>query len=127
MPAPNDVGRPVVELRDIGVEYPGVRALDNVGFDVCAGEIHALMGENGAGKSTLLNILSGAVEIQEGMMSIEGCPLRFASPRAAERAGISIVRQELDLIPTLSVAENICLCRRTGRWGFVSHRTMRQR
>ncbi len=127
MPALNDADLPIVELRNIGVEYPGVRALDNVDFDLRAGEIHALMGENGAGKSTLLNILSGALALQEGTMSIGGRSLRLTAPRAAERAGVSIVRQELDLIPTLSIAENICLCRRSGRWGLVRHRAMRQR
>ena len=95
--------------------FPGVRALDGVDFDLRAGEVHALLGENGAGKSTLVKILAGAVVPDAGTVTLDGSPLPFGDPLAAQRHGVSIVYQELILVPELTVAENIFLGRERGR------------
>ncbi|MDR1966682.1 MAG: sugar ABC transporter ATP-binding protein, partial [Synergistaceae bacterium] len=93
----------------ITISFPGVRALSGVDFKLRPGEVHALMGQNGAGKSTLLKILSGVYRPDEGNVFLKGSEVHFASPTEAQRAGISTVHQELNLIPTLSVAENLFL------------------
>jgi ribose transport system ATP-binding protein len=89
--------------------FGGVQALRGVDFDVQAGEIHALLGENGAGKSTLMNLLSGVYAPDEGTIRLDGNPVRFASPRDAQAAGIATIFQELDLVPGLDVAANLFL------------------
>ncbi len=93
------------------MEFPGVRALDGVDFDVLPGEVHALIGENGAGKSTLIRILSGEIAGYDGEVRIDGTPRRMAGPREAIAAGIAVIPQELQLVSSLSVAENIFLGR----------------
>ena len=98
-----------LEVSGIRKQFPGVVALDNVSFRLRAGEIHALLGENGAGKSTLIKILTGVYQPDEGEIRLDGTPVRFASPRAALAAGISVVHQERNLIPQFTVAENILL------------------
>jgi len=100
-------------------DYPGARALDNVDFGLRAGEVHALVGENGAGKSTLMRLLGGIMRPTAGQMSLDGAPYAPASRHAAERLGIRFVMQELNLVPTLSVAENIFLDALPSRFGFV--------
>ena len=92
-------------------DFPGVRALDGVTFEVRRGEVHALVGENGAGKSTLVKILAGAVPGDRGEIRIEGRPVEIASPHAAQELGVSMIYQEFNLVPYLSVAENIVLGR----------------
>ncbi len=109
---------PLLALRGIGKRFPGVVALDGVDFTVRAGEIHALLGENGAGKSTLIKIVTGVHEPDAGEIRLAGEVIRPGSPHDAERAGISTVYQEVNLVPSLSVAENLTLGRGTGRWGF---------
>lgn len=89
--------------------YPGVQALDCVNFELLAGEVHVLFGENGAGKSTLISILAGAVQPSSGEIRINGRPVHLSNVRDARAKGISAVFQEFSLIPTLSVAENLCL------------------
>lgn len=89
--------------------YPGVQALEGVDFELLAGEVHVLFGENGAGKSTLISLLAGAVQPSGGEIRIKGEPVHFAGVRDARAKGISAVFQEFSLIPTLSVAENLCL------------------
>ncbi|OPZ12212.1 MAG: Ribose import ATP-binding protein RbsA [candidate division BRC1 bacterium ADurb.BinA364] len=106
-------------MRGISKRFPGVRALSNVDFTVRAGEIHALMGENGAGKSTLIKTLTGAHPRDSGEILFAGSPLSPASPREAEAAGISTVYQEVNLLPNLSVAENIMLGRQPSRFGLI--------
>ena len=117
----------LLEARGITRTFPGVRALDGVDLSVRAGEVHALVGENGAGKSTLMHILSGALQPEAGEILLRGRPRRFPSPREAAAAGISIIHQELSLVPHLSVAENIFLGRlpRT-RAGTVAWRRLRR-
>ena len=101
-------------------QYPGVLALDGVNFDVRPGEVHGLIGENGAGKSTLMHILAGANHADSGEIRLDGEPVRFANPRDAMDQGISLVHQELNLVPYLSVAENIFLGRElVSSVGFV--------
>ena len=101
----------LLEARGITKTFPGVRALDDVHITVRAGRLNALLGENGAGKSTMMNILAGVFPPDAGEIFLAGRPVRFASPRAAQEAGISIIFQELNLVPHLSLAENIFLGR----------------
>ena len=89
--------------------FPGVVALDNVDFDLIPGEVHALVGENGAGKSTLIKIISGVYQRDGGTMQVDGKQVDFSSPADAIGERIKVVYQELDLVPTLSVAENVFL------------------
>ena len=112
----------LVEANGIAKAFPGVRALDGVSVRVRRGRLLALLGENGAGKSTLMNILAGVFRPDAGAIHINGHAVTFANPRAAQAAGIGIVFQELNLIPHLSVAENIYLGRepRT-RFGFIDY------
>ena len=99
----------ILEMRGITKEFPGVKALDDVNFTVKTGEIHCLVGENGAGKSTLMKVLSGIHRYgsYQGDIIFNGEVMRFHSIRDSENAGISIINQELALVPELSVAENI--------------------
>ncbi len=100
---------PLLELVGVTKRFPGVVALDNVSFDLAAGEVHALVGENGAGKSTLINIVSGFFAPDAGKMTLAGQPVAWRSPVDARAQGIATVHQEADLFPTLSVAENMGL------------------
>ena len=109
----------LLELRGIGKRFPGVVALDGVDFTVRSGEIHALLGENGAGKSTLIKVLTGVHPADAGEIRLDGRPIRPRTPKEAERAGISTVYQEVNLVPSLTVAENIALGRQPGRFGFI--------
>src|SRR6516225_11236302 len=109
----------------VSKSYPGVRALDHVDFSVDPGEVHALMGENGAGKSTLIKIMTGAVGSDEGEIRIDGRPVQIGSPGEARALGVSAVYQEVNLIPTMSVAKNLTLGRQPRRLGLISWRTAR--
>jgi ABC-type sugar transport system ATPase subunit len=99
----------VIAFDHISKSFPGVKALDDVSFEVRAGECHALLGENGAGKSTLGKLLAGIYEPDSGRLLIGGREERFRSCRDAARAGVAIVHQELAFCPNLSIAENLCL------------------
>jgi ribose transport system ATP-binding protein len=114
----------VVEMRNISKRFGAVQALDDVSLVVRAGEVHALVGENGAGKSTLVRILAGVETADAGVVCLAGEQVRFASPRQALEAGIATIHQELELIPQLSVAENIFVGERPTRAGVVRHREM---
>ena len=100
---------PAASAKSLSKAFGATRALDNVGFDVQAGEIHALVGENGAGKSTLARILSGVHQPDHGEIAVAGRTCRFASPHDAIAAGIATIPQELRLVPALSIAENMAL------------------
>ena len=100
---------PILELRGITKQFPGVLANDHVDFDLVPGEVHALLGENGAGKSTLMNIVYGLYSADEGEILLKGKPVRFSSSRDAIRSGIGMVHQHFMLIPVMTVAENIVL------------------
>lgn len=98
-------------MRHIGKTFPGVVALDNVHFELRKGEVHILLGENGAGKSTLMKILSGAYQKTEGQIFLDGKKIEIKNPKHAQDIGISIIYQEFNLIPHISVGENIFLGR----------------
>ncbi|MCD6577622.1 MAG: sugar ABC transporter ATP-binding protein [Anaerolineaceae bacterium] len=100
---------PVVKLKGISKNFPGVQALNQVSFDIYPGEILAIVGENGAGKSTLMNILSGVYQPDEGEIIYLGEKIEISNPYISQKLGISVVYQELSLCPNLSVAENISL------------------
>ena len=108
----------------VSMEFPGVRALDDVSFEVRAGSIHALMGENGAGKSTLLKILSGAYAPSGGMLHIGGERKNFTDTAGALAAGIAVIYQELHLVPEMSVAENLFLGHLPQKFGIVNRRAL---
>jgi len=121
------VATPLLEIIGLTKGFPGVKALDAVDFALRRGEIHALMGENGAGKSTLIKVLTGVFPRDAGETRLEGRVITPRSPREAESLGISTVYQEVNLIPHLSVAENICLGRQPTwfgviRWGAIARR-----
>jgi ribose transport system ATP-binding protein len=99
----------VLEMVGISKSFPGVKALDRVNFSCRKGEVHALVGENGAGKSTLMKILAGALQPDSGVIYLHGEQVTFHDPLAAQRHGIRIIYQEFNLLPYLSVAENIAL------------------
>ena len=115
----------LLALQGITKRFPGVIALDGVSFDLRKGEVHALCGENGAGKSTLMKILSGVHQPDAGQIVFKGKPCRFHSSQEAEAAGIAIIHQELNLIPHLTVAENIFLAREPRRGLFVDAAKMK--
>ncbi|MEU6752896.1 sugar ABC transporter ATP-binding protein [Spirillospora sp. NPDC046719] len=110
---------PLLRMRGIVKQFPGVRALDGVDLDVRAGEVHCLLGQNGAGKSTLIKVLAGAHQPDEGEIAFAGRPARLAGPTAAMRAGIATIYQELDLVDGLSVADNIFLGHERATLGFT--------
>ncbi|HHU51304.1 MAG TPA: sugar ABC transporter ATP-binding protein [Firmicutes bacterium] len=99
----------VLRMKGICKSFPGVKALDNISFDLKKGEVHVLLGENGAGKSTLIKILSGAYQPDAGEIQIEGKVVKEISPYLSRKLGISVIYQELQLVPYLTVAENIFL------------------
>ena len=110
----------VLEMRDMQKSFAGIPVLKDVGFDLRKGEVHALMGGNGAGKSTLMKILTGVYHRDHGVLTINGKDHTFASPRDAEAAGIAMIFQELSLVPTLTVAQNIFLNREPRTSGFLN-------
>jgi simple sugar transport system ATP-binding protein len=109
----------LLEVRGLAKRFPGVQALQGVDFTVRRGDVHALMGENGAGKSTLIKVITGVYPRDGGTVGLDGTEIFPNSPKAAEALGISTVYQEVNLIPHLSVAENICLGRQPTRFGIV--------
>lgn len=112
----------VLEMRNITKRFPGVLALNDVQFDLRPGEVHCLVGENGAGKSTLMKILAGAQPMDSGAVYLSGQEIKILNPHHAQQLGISMIYQEFNLSPFLSVAENIFLGRepRFGRSPFVN-------
>lgn len=98
---------PLVEVERVSKAFPGTQALSEVSFELLPGEVHALVGENGAGKSTLVHILSGVLAPDSGVIRIAGQPVEIHNPRQAQSLGIGMVYQELSLVPSLSIAENV--------------------
>ena len=117
-----------LELKGISKDFPGVKALDNVDFDLRRGEVHALVGENGAGKSTLMKILTGVYQMDAGQILLDGQPIQIRNVHHARQLGISIIFQELSQIPQLTVAQNIFLGEEPRRaFGVIDERTIIRR
>jgi len=117
---------PLLSMEGISKHYGGVRALEDVQFACDKGAIHALLGENGAGKSTLIKILAGVVQPDAGRILLGGEPVSFATPVAANNAGIGCIFQELSLLPDLTVADNIAITRPPRRFGLIDRRAQRR-
>ncbi|MBK5262181.1 MAG: sugar ABC transporter ATP-binding protein, partial [Peptostreptococcaceae bacterium] len=120
--------QPILEMRNISKEFPGVLALDDVSLSIQAGEIHSIVGENGAGKSTLMKILSGVYQKNAGSILIKNKEVEIENPQVAIGFGIGTVYQNLDLIPDLSVAENIFMNHFiTTRRGIINFKNMEKK
>jgi ABC-type sugar transport system ATPase subunit len=115
---------PLLFAEHVHKRYGGVHALRDAHLDVVAGEIHALVGENGAGKSTIINILAGAVKRDEGRVLFDGQLVDFDSPAESQAAGIAVIHQELATLPTMSVAENVCMGRMPTKGWWLDRRAM---
>ncbi|HWQ29657.1 MAG TPA: sugar ABC transporter ATP-binding protein, partial [Negativicutes bacterium] len=116
----------IVELINVNKAFPGVKALDNVSFNLKAGEVMALLGENGAGKSTLMKVLSGVYQKDSGLIKVFGETVENLTPKKAQDLGIAIIHQELNMCSHLSVAENIFLGREIVKNGILSKREMNE-
>ena len=114
----------ILSIKGLSKRFPGVKALSNVDFQLKRGEIHALMGENGAGKSTVIKVLTGVYKRDAGEIIYNGTPFDCNSPLQAQEAGISPVYQEVNLVPNLSVAENVFLGRQPMKGGRIAWKTM---
>ena len=114
----------LLEMKNINKSFPGVKALQNVDFQLKAGEVHALLGENGAGKSTLIKVLGGIYIAEEGEIYVEGQKVNIDGVVPARKAGVSIVHQELVLVPYMTVAENIFLGREPGKKLNINRKKM---
>ena len=117
----------LLEMRNISKNFGATCALDNVDFELRRGEVHALLGENGAGKSTLVKILSGAIKPDKGSMFLESIHNFPSSPLEGRKRGVSMIYQELNLAPHLSVEKNIMLGQEDHSWGFVQSKGMRSK
>ena len=117
---------PLLRMEGISKRYGGVRALEKADLSVSAGSIHAILGENGAGKSTLIKVMAGVVAPDEGCMMLDGREVTFASPGAANKAGIVCIFQELSLVPELSVADNIVISDPPKRFGMIDRKAQRR-
>ncbi len=118
--------RLLLQVTGIDKAFPGVQALTQVALDVRAGEVHALMGENGAGKSTLARIIAGIETCDTGRMLLAGQVYRPRDRREAEAVGVRMVMQEFNLVPTLSVAENVFIGRPPNRFGFIDYSALNE-
>lgn len=117
----------VLELKNITKEYPGVKALDHISIQFYPGEVHALMGENGAGKSTLIKTISGAVRPNAGSIYFEGTEYGNMTPALSQKLGIGVIYQEFNLVPELSIAENIFLGQKLKKGLTIDRRLMNQK
>ena len=125
VPDTSAIAQPVLEARGVTKRFAGVTALSGIDFAVRPGESHALMGENGAGKSTLIKVLTGVHQPDDGELVWEGSPVKFARPLDAQRRGVSTIYQEVNLIPLMSVAQNIYLGREPrNRIGLIDYSQM---
>ncbi len=116
----------LLSIRSLTKTFPGTRALDGVDFDLAAGEVHALLGENGAGKSTLIKCLTGAYRRDGGTMTLDGAEIDPRSTVEAQALGIGTVYQEVNLLPNLTVAQNLMFGREPRRFGLIDSRAMRR-
>lgn len=117
----------VMETIQINKEFPGVKALTDVDIKIHKGEVVALLGENGAGKSTLIKVMSGVYQADSGKILLQGKEVHFDTPMAARMAGIGVIHQELNYVPSVSIAENIFMGNMPKKYGFLDYKTMYQR
>ncbi len=118
----------ILELENVSKTFPGVKALNNINFNLKKGEVHSLVGENGAGKSTLLKILAGAYKKDTGVITLEGSKVEMTDPKQALDMGVSVIYQEFNLVPNLSIAENIFMGRAPCKnSGFIDFQKLYQR
>ncbi|HHU48890.1 MAG TPA: sugar ABC transporter ATP-binding protein, partial [Clostridiales bacterium] len=117
----------VMETFNINKSFPGVKALSDINVKIHEGEVVAILGENGAGKSTLIKILSGVYQPDSGRMELNGNPVSFSIPMEAKNAGIGVIHQELNYVPSVSIAENIFMGNMPKRFGRVDYKTMYSR
>ena len=115
---------PLLEMRGICKDFLGVTVLDGIDLECEAGEVHAIVGENGAGKSTLMKILAGVHQPSSGQILLDGEEVSFSHPLAAQRAGVSIIYQEFNLLPERTVAENVYLGREPKHGPLVDRQKM---
>lgn len=120
----NEQTDPLLDMRGVSKFFPGVKALDNVSFSLRRGEIMALLGENGAGKSTLIKVLTGVYQRDAGEIVLNGQPIAPRNTAQAQQAGIGTVYQEVNLLPNMSVADNLFIGREPRRFGMVDRKTM---
>ncbi|MEQ9180497.1 MAG: sugar ABC transporter ATP-binding protein, partial [Nitratireductor sp.] len=113
-----------LDMKGITKTFPGVKALSNVNFSVKFGSVHAVVGENGAGKSTLMKVLNGSYPPTSGTIRVGGTEVRMRRPADAQPLGVRMVHQEINLVPDLSVAENVYLGRMPGKWTLLRRREM---
>jgi inositol transport system ATP-binding protein len=116
----------LLQLEGITKQFPGVKALDNVSLEIEPGEVHGLLGENGAGKSTLIKIMSGAYQPDNGTIHLDGQRLQIVNPHHAQDLGIVTIYQEFNLVPSLTIAENVFIGREPGQAGFVDWKALRR-
>ena len=116
----------LLRMEHISKAFPGVQALDDVSLTVGTGEILGLIGENGAGKSTLMKIVSGVYPADQGQVFLRGQPVQIQNPHHAQQLGLAIIYQEFNLMPNLTVMENIFIGREPGRFAFVDRRRLQQ-
>ena len=123
------MSEPLIVVRNLNKSFPGVHALKDVRFDLFPGEVHTLVGENGAGKSTLMKVLSGVYQKDSGEILLDGKPVDIPNPKAAQKLGISIIHQELNLMNHLSAAQNIFIGRepKTGMGLFLDEKTLNKK
>lgn len=124
---PDDRAQAHVQLTGITKRYGGVTALDTIDFSCDRGSVHAVLGENGAGKSTLIKVISGVVQPDEGEMRLNGAPVQFSHPAAANAQGIVCIFQELSLLSDLSVADNISIADPPRKFGLIDRKVQRAR
>ncbi|UNX54228.1 sugar ABC transporter ATP-binding protein [Georgenia sp. TF02-10] len=120
-------GPELLRVEGLVKRFPGVVALDGISFDLRAGEVHVLLGENGAGKSTLIKCLTGVYHPDEGQIFVDGRPVTITTAAQAEVHGIATIYQEFNLVPQLSVAENVSLGRQPRRFGIIDRKAMDRR
>jgi ribose transport system ATP-binding protein len=120
------MGQPILTMKGVSKRYGGVTALVDADLEIVPGRIHAVLGENGAGKSTLIKIMAGVVTPDDGVITLDGKQVSFASPSAANAAGIVCVFQELSLIPDLTVADNIVISNPPLKFGVIDRKAQRR-
>ena len=119
--------QPVLQLDRVSKSFGPVKVIDSVSIDVYAGHVQALLGENGAGKSTLIKMMAGVYQPDSGRILVDGTPTTLPNVKAAEAHGIATIHQELNLVPTMTVAENLMLGRTPSRWGLVDYKALRKK